>query len=69
MDPGKGPVFRTVHPDSVSERTEEGPDDRALLLLIRRKWRPSGGTARGGGIAGQGREGHKRSAMHRTTGK
>lgn len=69
MDPAKGPVFRTVHPDVLSERTEEGPDDRALLLLIRRKRRPTGGAGRDGGVAGQGRAGHKRSAMHRTTGK
>lgn len=69
VDPGKGPVFRTVHPDTLVERTEEGPDDRALLLLVRRTWRPVGAAARGAGIAGQSRAGHKRGAMHRTTGK
>src|SRR4051794_26983537 len=28
MDPSRGPVFRTVHPDSLTDRTEAGPDDR-----------------------------------------
>lgn len=69
MDAAKGPVFRTVHPDTLSERTEENPDDRALLLLIRRTWRSKGGSGRAAGTGGQSREGHKRSAMHRTTGK
>jgi hypothetical protein len=69
VDPNKGPVFRTVHPDTLSERTEEGPDDRALLLLIRRTWRPVQGGARDGGGAGRGRAGHTRAATHRTTGK
>jgi hypothetical protein len=36
VDPVRGPAFRTVHPKTLSERTEEGPDDRALRLLIRR---------------------------------
>jgi len=69
VDPARGPVFRTVHPSTLSERTEEGPDDRALFLLVRRTWRPVRGAARGGGGAGRGRPGHTRGAMHRTTGK
>jgi hypothetical protein len=69
MDQARGPVFRTVHPDTLSERTDEGPDDRALLLLVRRSWRPVGGAARGGAAPGRGRPGHTRAAMHRTTGK
>jgi hypothetical protein len=65
----RGPVFRTVHPRIVSEREEEGPNDRALHLLIRRTPTPNRGGARGGaGVAG-GRPGHSRAAMHRTTGK
>lgn len=69
MEPGRGPAFRTVHADTLSERTEEGPDDRALKLLIRRTWRPAGGAGRDTGVAGQSRAGHKRGSMHRTTGK
>jgi hypothetical protein len=69
VDPGRGPVFRTVHPESLTERTEEGPHDRALRLLMRRTPVPGNGAARAGGRGGQGRPGHARSTMHRTTGK
>jgi hypothetical protein len=69
MDPARGPVFRTVHPSTLSERTDDGPDDRALLLLIRRTWKPVGGAARAGGGVGRGRSAHTRGPMHRTTGK
>jgi hypothetical protein len=69
VDPGRGPVFRTVHPKTLSERTEEGPDDRALRLLVRRTPPPVRGTGSGGAAAGRGSPGHKRGAMHRTTGK
>jgi hypothetical protein len=69
VDPKKGPGFRTVHPDTLSERTEEGPDDRALHLLIRRTPSTGRGGARGGTGAGPGTPAHKRAAMHRTTGK
>jgi hypothetical protein len=69
VDAKRGPGFRTVHPDTLSERTEEGPDDRALRLLIRRTPVPVRGGARGGTGAGPGSAGHKRAAMHRTTGK
>lgn len=69
VDPGRGPVFRTVNQKTLSERTEEGPDDRALHLLIRRSPPPLRGNARGGSGAGPGRPGHKRAAMHRTTGR
>ena len=69
MDATRGPVFRTVPAEAVSERTEDGPDDRALELLIRRTWRSSGGAGRAAGTGAQSREGHKRGAMHRTTGK
>src|SRR4051812_35289018 len=49
MDPKRGPQFRTVHPDALTERTEAGPDDRALVLLIRRTWQSGrGGSAPGG---------------------
>jgi hypothetical protein len=70
MDGARGPVFRTVHPDTLTERAEAGPDDRALSMLIRRTWQGGrGGSARGGAGATRGRDGHTRAAMHRTTGK
>jgi hypothetical protein len=70
MDPARGPQFRTFHPDAVTERTEAGPHDRALSLLIRRTWQPGrGGSAPDGAAATRGRDGHTRAAMHRTTGK
>lgn len=69
VDPGRGPVFRTVHVKALSERAEEGPADRALRLLIRRTPPPVHGAARGGAGAGRGRPGHSRATMHRTTGK
>jgi hypothetical protein len=69
VDPGRGPVFRTVHPDTLSERAEEGPDDRALRLLVRRTPPPARGASRGAKAAGHGAAGHGRGTMHRTTGK
>jgi hypothetical protein len=69
VDRNRGPVLRTFHLDALSERSEEGPDDRALQLLIRRTPHPAGGT--GGAPAGtvHGRQGHTRATMHRTTGR
>jgi hypothetical protein len=69
VDPGRGPVFRTVHPKALSERTEEGPADRVLRLLIRRTPSPVHGTAGSGTSPGRANAGHTRAAMHRTTGK
>jgi len=69
VDPRRGPVLRTVHPRTLSERTEEGPDDRALQLLVRRTPPPTRGAAGGGTATGRGNPGHTRTAMHRTTGK
>jgi hypothetical protein len=69
VDRDRGPVFRTVHPKTLSERTEEGPDDRALVLLVRRTPPPVRNAARGGTGGGRGRPGYGRAAMHRTTGK
>jgi len=69
VDRGRGPVFRTVHPRTLRERAAEGADDRALRLLIRRTPAPARGATRDGAGAGQGRAGHARAAMHRTTGK
>jgi hypothetical protein len=69
VDRGRGPVFRTVHPRTLTAREEEGADDHALRLLIRRTPPPARGAARGGTGSAQGRSGHTRAAMHRTTGK
>jgi hypothetical protein len=69
VDRSRGPVLRTVDPATLSERSEEGPDDRALRLLIRRTPPPVHGAARGASAAGRGSPGHARGAMHRTTGK
>jgi hypothetical protein len=68
-DPRRGPVFRTVRPQALSERDADGPHEPALHLLIRRTAPP----ARGGGAAATGighrQDAHTRAAMHRTTGK
>jgi hypothetical protein len=69
MDPSRGPLFRTVHPDALTERTAEGPDDRALRLLIRRT--PGARTAATAEGTTKRREGpgHTRGATHRPTGR
>jgi hypothetical protein len=69
VDRRRGPLYRTVHPSTLSERSEEGPADPALRRLIRRTRPPVEGEARAGAGAGRGRAGHTRAAMHRTTGK
>ncbi len=69
VDPDRGPVFRTVHPDVLGARAEEGARDRVLRSLIRRTPAPAHGAAREGAGVGHGRAGHARSTMHRTTGK
>jgi hypothetical protein len=69
VDPSRGPVLRTFDRTTLRERTEEGPDDRALQLLIRRTPPPARGAARGGVRGGRARPGHTRTATHRTTGK
>lgn len=69
MDPHRGPVFRTVHPNALSERPQEGAHDRALRLLVRRTPPPARGDTRGAARGGQGRAGYTRSATHRSTGR
>jgi hypothetical protein len=69
VDRTRGPVLRALSPKLLSERTEEGPDDRALRLLIRRTPAPVGPKGPSGGGASRGRSGHTRAAMHRTTGR
>ncbi len=66
---GRGAVLRTVHPRTLAERLGEGPDDRALRLLIRRTPAPPRAGARGGVGAGRARGGHVRGAAHRPTGR
>jgi len=66
VEPGRGPTFRTVHPEALSDRAEEGSDDRALRLLIRRTPPPVHGAVRGAPGAGRGSAGHTRAATHRT---
>jgi len=69
VDRRRGPVFLTVHPRTLSERTDEGPDDQALQRLVRRTPPPSRGGVRGGAGARRGQAGFTRTAAHRTTGK
>jgi hypothetical protein len=69
MDPKRGPVFRTVHPDALSERSDAGAHDRALRLLVRKTPPPTRGGARGGRQGGQGPAGYTRSTAHRSTGR
>jgi hypothetical protein len=69
VDRGRGPVFRTMHPSALSERTERTADDHALRLLVRRTPLPAGAAERGAGAGKQGRSGHTRAAAHRTTGR
>ena len=69
VDPGRGPVFRTVHPETFSEREAEGADDPALRLLIRRTPPPVHNAARDGGARGKGSAGFTRGASHRPTGR
>ena len=69
VDPARGPVLRTVPPQALAERTEEGADDHALHALIRRTPHPVQGGARAGAGPVAARAGHSRAAMHRTTGK
>ena len=47
VDPGRGPGFRTVQPETLTERETEGSDDAALRLLIRRTPPPVRGGASG----------------------
>ena len=69
MDPVRGPLFRTVNPSALTPRSEDGPDDRALRLLIRRTPSPAPGSVRDGVSGGRGRSGYQRGTAHRTTGR
>ena len=69
VERGRGPVFRTVHRNVLTERSAGGADDRALRMLIRRTPGPARGAVGNGTGAGGGRAGHTRGAAHRTTGR
>jgi hypothetical protein len=66
-DAARGPMFRTVHPKLLRERTAAGEHDNTLRRLIRR----TASAGRGGPRTGPGaaRRGHSQPAGHRTTGK
>jgi hypothetical protein len=69
VDPGRGPLFRTVDPKSLTERQQEGSQDQALRLLIRRTPSSKHGTARGGVTGRRASAGFTRGATHRPTGR
>jgi hypothetical protein len=69
VDPTRGPVFRTVNPNTLTPREHEGPHDRALRLLVRRTPAPADGVARGATRGGLRRAGFTRGAAHRPTGR
>jgi hypothetical protein len=66
-DSEHGPIFRTVHPKRLRERSVAGEHDDALRRLIRR----TESAGRGGPRSGRGslRRGHSHPSGHRTTGK
>jgi hypothetical protein len=69
VDRRRGPLFRTVHPQALAERSEAGPDDAALRRLLRRTSLPAHPHGRAGAGAWHGRAGHTRPPTHRATGR
>ena len=69
VDPKRGPQFRSVHPDTLSERSAPGGHDRALQLLIKRTPRSAHGPTQGPKGSEHGRAGFSRGAAHRSTGR
>ncbi|HEX3979512.1 MAG TPA: hypothetical protein VHW96_24785 [Solirubrobacteraceae bacterium] len=69
VDPTRGPLFRTVNPNVLTEREHEGPSDRALRLLVRRTPPPPNSAGHGTTRGGQRRSGFTRGAAHRPTGR
>ena len=67
VEEADGPVFRIVHPKSLTPREEPGPTDDALKRVIHRAASP--GHAAAGGASGRGRRAHSRGAAHRPTGR
>jgi hypothetical protein len=69
VDRTRGPRLRTVHPSALSERPDEGPNDRALRLLIRRSAPPIHDATRTDARGAQRRSGYQRGTAHRPTGR
>lgn len=69
VDRRRGPSFRTVPREALTERTQDGEDDPALRRLIRRTPPSAQGGVSGATGPRSGRAGHTRAAMHRTTGR
>ncbi|HEX3617612.1 MAG TPA: hypothetical protein VHU61_13795 [Solirubrobacteraceae bacterium] len=67
--PGRGPGFRTVHPETLTVREGEGADDPALRSLIRRTQPAVRGNGRNGLNVRKGAAGFTRGANHRSTGR
>ncbi len=67
VEEADGPVFRIVHPKSLTPRDEPGPADDALRRVIHRAAAPGHSSA--GGASGRGRRAHSRGAAHRPTGR
>jgi hypothetical protein len=64
-----GPIFRTVHPKRLRERSAAGEHDDALRRLIRRTSSAGRPGPRTGPGSAHGRRGHSQPSGHRTTGK
>jgi hypothetical protein len=69
VNPSRGPVFQTFHPNALTEREQEGPQDAALRSLVRRTPSPVHNPARGGAAGRKGSAGFTRPATHRPTGR
>lgn len=69
IDAARGPVFRTIDPKRLTERPQEGAQDHALRLLIRRTPAPAHGAGRGGATGQRNAPGFTRGATHRPTGR
>ena len=69
VDPTRGPRMRTVHPNTLSERSEESANDRALWLLIKRTTPATNDATRAATSGKQRRSGFARGTAHRPTGR
>src|ERR1700761_1221175 len=65
IDPGRGPRFRTGDPKRLTGRPQDGPQDQALRLLIRRTPSPARRTARDATTGQRDSAGFTRGAAHR----
>jgi hypothetical protein len=68
-DAERGPVFRTVHPKMLTERSVAGEHDDALRRRIRRTAAAARTGPRSGPGTGHGRRAYSHVSGHRTTGK